>query len=135
MAYPEHSNIVIRAVRRTIGFDHTKHAMKLPVDEEDDEEVMRVPESFEMGATTFLHGKENHDTQTENHDPPSNARACSEVGKEENDDFTAHLGGLCNCKFSKVDHMSNYVNGGKCHHGPSSRLVESDCLIKGNEIV
>jgi hypothetical protein len=135
MTHPEHSNIVERAVRRTIRPDHTKHAMELPVDEEDNEEVVRIEESLEMSATAFLHCEENHDSHTESHNPSGNTWACSEVGKEENDDFIACLGRLRDCKFCKVDHVGSNVNDGKYHYGPSSRLVEGDGLIKGDEIV
>lgn len=109
--------------------------MELPVDEEDNEKVVRVPKSLEMSATAFLHGEESHDTQTGCHDPPSNTRTSGEIGKKENDDFIAGFGGLRYCKFCKVDHMGNNVNDGKNHDGPTGRLVKGDGLVEGDKIV
>jgi hypothetical protein len=43
MTYPEDSDGIERAVGRTVGLDHAEHAVELPVDEEDDEQVVRVP--------------------------------------------------------------------------------------------
>lgn len=40
---PKDTDGVEVAVRRTVGFDHAEHAVELPVDEEHNEQVVRVP--------------------------------------------------------------------------------------------
>lgn len=82
--------------------------MQLPVDEEDDEKVMRVPEPLEMGSTSLLNCKEHHDTKGGGHNPSSNSWACEEVGtKESHDDLASGVGVWVGFrKLSKVDHMS-----------------------------
>ena len=61
--HPEDTNGVVRAVGRTVGLDHAEHTVELPVDEEHDEEVVRVPEPLEVGAATLLDREPDHDTE------------------------------------------------------------------------
>jgi len=60
--HPKDADGVPRAERRTIRLDHTEHAMKLPANEEDDKQVMRIPEVFKVGTLPLLDGEEDHDT-------------------------------------------------------------------------
>ena len=60
--------------------------MQLPVDEEHDEQVVRVPEALKVGATALLHGVPDHDTERGGHDPASDAGSGREVRSEEGDD-------------------------------------------------
>lgn len=82
--------------------------MQLPVDEEDDEKVMRVPEPLEMGATSLLDGKKHHDTKGGGHNPSSNSWACEKVGtKEGHNDLASSVRVWVSFrKLSKVYHMS-----------------------------
>ena len=86
--------------------------MQLPVDKEDDEQVVRVPEPLETGTATFLNSVPNHDTESSGHDPSSRTGTSSKVGENECNDFLA--GGLCvrinHGEFSEVDHVSTDVN-------------------------
>lgn len=59
--YPEDTDGVERTVRRPVGLDHAEHAVQLPVDEEDDEEMVGVPEPLEVRTTTLLDGEPDHD--------------------------------------------------------------------------
>ena len=53
--------------------------MELPVDEEYEEKVMGIPESFKVCSADFLSGKEYDETETSSHDPTSNARTGGKV--------------------------------------------------------
>jgi hypothetical protein len=59
--------------------------VKLPVDEDDDEEMMRVPEALEMGPPPFLDGEPDHHREANRHDPARNAGSRHEVDLEESD--------------------------------------------------
>ena len=62
MTYPENTNGVIRAIWRSIRFDHTKHSVQLPADKEDDEKMMRIPKAFEVDLSLFLSREEGDDS-------------------------------------------------------------------------
>ena len=82
-AYPEDTDGVEWAVRGTIRFDHTEHAVQLPIDEEYDEKVVRIPESLKSSSTDFLSSKEYDDGETSGHDPTCNTGTRGQVyGKE-----------------------------------------------------
>ena len=52
---PKDTDGVEGAVRRPVRFDHAEHAVKLPVDKEDDEQMVRVPEALKVGPTPLFH--------------------------------------------------------------------------------
>ena len=52
--FPENANTI--AERLEIGLNHTERSMDRPENEENDEKVMRVPESLELGPSGLLHG-------------------------------------------------------------------------------
>lgn len=88
--------------------------MKLPIDEEDNEEVVGVPEPLEMGAASLLNSKEDHDAKGSGHDPASDTRACDKVGLEEcNNALTS---GLCvrvgHGKLIEVNHVRKNMDNG-----------------------
>jgi hypothetical protein len=43
--HPKDTDSVKVAVRGTVGLDHAEHAVELPVDEKDNEQVVRVPDA------------------------------------------------------------------------------------------
>ena len=59
---PKDTDGVERAERRSVGFDHAEHSVELPVDEEDDEQMVRVPEALKVGPTPFLDSKPDHNS-------------------------------------------------------------------------
>lgn len=61
MTYPKDTDTFKWAKRRSIWFDHAEHPVQLPADEENDEEVMRIPKPFEVDLALILTGKESHD--------------------------------------------------------------------------
>lgn len=63
--------------------------MKLPVDEEDNKQVMRVPEPLEIASTAFLNREPHHHSQRNVHDPSGHAGSSDKVDFEERDDSTA----------------------------------------------
>ena len=85
-AYPEDTDSVEGAVRGPVWLDHAEHDVELPVDEEDDEEMMGVPELFEICATFFLNGVPDHDTEGKVHDPTSETWTGCEIGDDESED-------------------------------------------------
>jgi len=111
--------------------------MELPADEKYDKEMMGVPEAFKIGAPPFLEGEVNHDGKRNGHDPTSEARPGGKVGIEESDKLgTACLcTGVCEGKLGKVDHVRDNVNDGADNDRPGGSLMESDTLVKGDDLV
>lgn len=111
--------------------------MKLPADEKEDEEVMRVPEALEVGAFPLLHGVVNHNTEGNGHYPTSDAGSSGKVGVEEGDE----LGTGCLCvrichrKSVKVDHVREDMHCSAGNDRPGGGLMERDVLVEGNDLV
>lgn len=80
---PKNSDVVEGAVGRSVRLNHTEHAVELPVDEENDKKVVRIPKPLEVSTTPLLDRKEYHNEEGGSHDPPSHARTCKEIGSEE----------------------------------------------------
>lgn len=57
--------------------------MELPIDEEYDEKVVGIPESFKSCSTDFFSGIVYHGTQTSGHDPTCNTGTGGKVCGEE----------------------------------------------------
>ena len=135
--HPKDTDGVPGTVRGTIWLDHTEHAVELPADEKDDKEMMRVPETFEVRAPPFLSSEEDHDAKYDGHDPTSGAGAGGKVGFEEGNKLltTCLCIGVCECEFDKVDHVRDNVDDGADNNRPGSGLVESDVLVKGDDLV
>jgi hypothetical protein len=134
---PKDANRVPGAVWRAIGLDHAEHAMELPADEKDDEEMVGVPETLKVGAPLLLAGEEDHDGKGGGHDPASEAGPGGEVDIEESD----NLGTACRCgrvshrELVKVDHMGEDVHDGADDNGPGCGYVQGDILVKGDDLV
>lgn len=111
--------------------------MELPCKEEDEEEVVSIPELLKVGATALLHSEPNHDAKTCSHNPASGARPSGKVCLQEDKNTLAS--GLCvgikHSKFLKVAHMSGNMDNRKYDHGPCCRFVEGDVFVKWNELV
>lgn len=109
----------------------------MPIDEEYNEKVVRIPESLIGGFTYFLSAKEYHDTKTSGHDPTGNTGARGEIyAKERQDSLTRCRGRrISHGKPIKVYHMGQNVDNGKPDYGPASSFVERDAFIEGNHIV
>lgn len=109
----------------------------MPIDEENDEEMVRVPERLETSTATFLDGIPDHDSQSGSHDPSSDSGTSFKVGRKECDDT---LAGVRRIRVGhgepvEVDHMGSDVDDGEDDDGPSGGLVERDVLVEGNDIV
>jgi hypothetical protein len=76
---PEDTNAV--AVWRKIGLDHAESAMDGPEDEEDNEEMVRVPEALKVCPSRLLCCCQRNRHQCEEHDVSTPAGACCKVGK------------------------------------------------------
>lgn len=111
--------------------------MELPTDKEHDEQVVRIPEPFKVGATPLLESEIHHDEESCCHYPTSRTWAGEEVGCKERDDALAS--GLSvwidHGKLGKIDHVCTDVNHGSDNNRPCSSLVECDVLVKRNDIV
>lgn len=99
--------------------------MNRPEDEEDDEQVMAVPESFEIGAALLFNGCPYHPAKSDQHDVSRPTWASDEIGENEAHEAKLVLGG----EASKVVPMSDGVTPGEEEDGPSSQLVEGDVLV------
>ena len=111
--------------------------MQLPVDEEDDEEVVGVPEPLEVGTAALLNREPNHDTEGGGYNPASRTRASDEVGRNERKHLLASRLRIRvnHGELSEVDHVRHDVDNGEDDDRPSDSLVERNVLIEGNERV
>ena len=111
--------------------------MELPRKEENEEEVVTVPEPLEVGTPAFLHRKPNHDPKTSSHNPPSSTRTSSKVClQKDKDTLTGSLGiGVEHSKFLEVTHVSPNMNHCEHDHGPRCRFVKCDVFVERNELV
>lgn len=111
--------------------------MELPIDEEDDEQMVGVPESLKMGTTTFLNGEENHCSQCCSHDPTSDSRSRGEVGsKESQKSLSSGLGVRVGSRqLCKIYHVRSDVYNRTNNDRPCRRYMESDVLVKRNDVV
>ena len=96
--------------------------MKLPIDEENDEQMVGVPEAFKLGSTPLLDRKPDHNTETEPHDPSGDTGARCKVGQQK--DNESFLGGTRrgNGEVCKIDHVGEGVNDRPEDEGPSVAL-------------
>jgi hypothetical protein len=126
---PEDTNTV--AERRKVGRDHAKGAVNGPEKEENDEEVVRVPEALEVCATCFLRRCERDGHERDQHDVTAPARTSRKVGKDE-----AHESQVVRCGEScQVVPMGDRVNPGEEYDGPCDQLVESNVLVEWDHVV
>lgn len=111
--------------------------MELPVDEEDDKEVVRVPEPLKVCPPPLLHRKEDHKTKRDGHNPSGRAGARDELGEDEGDDDLAGRVVVCvgDGELGVVDHMRGDVDEGEEDDGPGDHFVERDVLVEGDEVV
>lgn len=131
---PKHANVVERAVRGPVGLDHAPHAMELPADEKDDEQMVAVPEFLKVGTATLFHGKEYDQEKTSGHDPACDAWSRGEVGQSECADLSRGSR-LHHSQSGKIDHMGHDVDHTECSDGPSRRLVEINVFLEGDDVV
>jgi len=79
--FPEDTDAV--AEWRKVGFDHAEGAMDGPEDEEDNEEVVHVPEALKVCAPCLFHCREHHGHQRNQHDVSTPSGTRSKVGENE----------------------------------------------------
>ena len=65
--------------RSGVGFDHAEGAVDRPEDKENNEEVVGVPESLEIGPPCFLDRGEDHGHEGKEHDVARPPRSCDEL--------------------------------------------------------
>jgi len=132
---PKDTDGVERAVRGPVRLDHAEHAVKLPVDEEDNKQVVGVPEAFKVSPTPLLHRKPDHDSEREPHDPACDTGASCEVGQQEGNKPVFCRVCRRNGELCKVEHVGDSVNDRPEDDRPGGGLVEGDVLVEGNDIV
>lgn len=111
--------------------------MKLPCKEEDEEEVVAVPKSLEIGTPAFLHSKPDHDSKTGSHNPPSGTRTSGKVClQKDQDTLTSSLGiRVKHSEFLEVAHVGGNMDDCEHDHGPRRRFVEGDVFVERNELI
>lgn len=115
--------------------DHAEHAVELPADEEDDEEVVGVPEPLKVGTAALLDGEPHHGAQSNPHDPSGSTWTGEEVGLKEQDDAVFGVGAGYDGQAGKVEHVRDGVDKAEEDDGPCRELVEFDVLVEGDEVV
>jgi hypothetical protein len=115
--------------------NHAEHTVKLPAyEKKNNEKMMGIPESFEVGPALFFKGEEDHDSEGDGHNPASDPRSGGKVGAQEGDDtWTCTFRvGVCQGEFGKVYHVGDDVDSGPEYYGPGRCLVEGNVLVKLN---
>jgi hypothetical protein len=111
--------------------------MQLPADEEDNEEVVSIPEVLEVSTFPLLHGEVDHDSKTEGHNPPGSAGPGGKVGLKEGGELCATR--LCRSvgerELGKVDHVRCDMHDSANDNRPGGGLMKGNALVKGNELV
>ena len=126
---PEDTDTV--AERRKVGLNHAKGSVDGPEDEEDNEEVVHVPEAFKVCATSLFRCRECDGHQTDQHDITTPTGTSSKVGEDE-----AHESEVVDGREpGKIVPMGNGVDPGEEDNGPSDKLVKGDVLVKGDYVV
>jgi hypothetical protein len=119
------------AERCKISLDHAECPMNRPEYEEDDHEVVRVPESFEICPLLLLHCGPSHECERDYKDVSRPSRTSQKVQLDES--FKANL--VDGRKSGHVVQMGDGVNPGKEHDGPGSQFMEGDVFVKRNDAV
>ena len=111
--------------------------MELPTDEENDEEVMSIPEALEVGTSPFLRGEVDHDGKADGHNPPGSAGPSGKVGIKEGEELcaTCLCGSVGERELGKIDHVRSDMHDSAEDYRPGGGLMESDVLVKGDDLV
>ena len=109
--------------------------MKLPVDEEDDEQMVGIPKALKVGPASLFHRVPDNKHQADEHYPAGDPRPSCEVHQQEVDKDILGRGRRYHGKLHKVVHMGRYVNHSPKDNGPGGSLVERDILVERDDIV
>ena len=109
--------------------------MKLPVDKEDNEQVVRVPKTLKICFAFLLHRKVNHNSKNSRHNPASHTGASGEIDRKKIDGMLAGSGTHGSGQFVKIDHVCNDMNNGTGYDGPTSCLMKGYILVKRDDVV
>ena len=132
---PKDTDVVERAIGGPIGFDHAEHAVELPVDEEDDEQMVGVPKAFKVGLAPLFHRVPDDKNQTDEHYPAGDSRSSCEVHEQEVNERSSDRGGIRHGNFHEVEHVSSDVDDSPKDDRPGGSLVEGDILVERNDVV
>lgn len=114
------------AVGRKVGTNHAEGSVDGPHDEEEDEEVVRVPEALIVCAARLLDGGENNGHQGDKHDVSRPSGSGDQVGEEEADEAQVVRGR----ETAQVDPVGDGVDPGEEDDGPGDKHVEGDVLVE-----
>lgn len=79
--FPENTNAIAKG--RKIRLDQAEGTVNGPENEEDNEQMMGIPKSFELGPSVFLCCGDDHGGQGNQHDITGPSGTGSKVGKKE----------------------------------------------------
>ena len=116
---------------RKVWLNHAEGSVNGPEDEEDDEEMVHVPETFKVCTTSLFRSSQCDCHKRNQHDITTPTRSSSKVGEDE-----AHESKLVACRESgQIVPMCNRVHPGEEYNGPSDELMEGDILVERNNVV
>lgn len=119
------------AERRKVRLNHAERSVDRPENEEDDEQMVRIPEAFELRATMLLSSRPAHGCQRDEHNVAAPSGSRGEIGDEEADEAEAvDLG-----EDPEISPMGDGVEPGEEEDGPADELVEGDIFVEGNDAV
>jgi hypothetical protein len=130
---PENTNSVVRTVRRPIRLEHTEHSVELPVDEEDDEQVVGVPELFKVLSSLVLTSVPSHRSKRHPHKPTSDGWTRLNTNEQEVNHSLPSGSRRVNGNPYDIDDMGECVDKRPDNNGPSYCLMEGDVLVERND--
>jgi hypothetical protein len=111
--------------------DHAESTVDGPKEEEKDEHVVGVPETFIVGPARFLDRSHDHAHQSKQHHVAGPAWTGDKVSQQPSVDAEIVLGR----NLGEVVPVSDGVHPRPEDNGPGNSLVESDVLVKLNDTV
>lgn len=109
-----------------VGLDHAEGTVDRPEKEENDEHVVRIPESLVVRSSRLLVRCHHHAAERDQHDIPRPTRARRQVGHQPSVETQVVLAG----DQPEVDPMGDRVDPGEEEDRPSRRDVEGDVLVE-----
>lgn len=131
---PEHTDSLRtngETERRDVGLNHAESTVDGPEHKEDDEHVMRIPETLVVSTSRLLHASYHHAGQGQQHDVAGPTRSRHQVGQEEAVNSQVVLGG----NLSQVVPVGNSVDPAEEENRPGRRNMKGDVLVELDDTV
>lgn len=107
----------------------------MPVDEENNEEVVGVPEPFKVLSSLALSSGPGHSAQRNPHNPTGDSGTRLNTQEEKGLHSSAGVVSGLNSEIDNIDYVGKGVHKGPDYDRPASGLMEGYVFVKRNEVV